>query len=306
MTTEVAISAADRARAAGARRIVLVTGLSGAGRTSALKVLEDLGFEAADNLPLTWLTDFLAGENSGAAGAPLAVGVDIRSRNFTPATFVDLVRRLRQRSEVSLSVLFLDCDDEVLMRRFSETRRRHPLAGDRPLRDGIRRERELLALVRGEADLVIDTSHLHTRDLRRQLQANFGADSAATLAVFITSFSYRQGLPRDADLVFDVRFLANPHYEPDLQPLTGQDPRIQAYIERDPSFAPFFNNLTAMLSSLLPRYNHEGKSYLTIAIGCTGGQHRSVSVAERLAAWMGENGYPATVIHRDIGAAVHE
>lgn len=296
----------------GARDIVLVTGLSGAGRTTALKVLEDMGDEAIDNLPLSLLGSFLSAEalqSPAAADAeirpPVAIGLDIRSRNFSVDGLIAEIDRLKARSDIRLSVLFLDCEDDTLLRRYSETRRRHPLAAGRPLREGIVLERQLLVPVRERADLVVDTTHLQARDLRRQLQGHFGENAQKSLSVFVTSFAYRRGLPRDADLVFDVRFLANPHYDPELRPLTGQDRRIQGFVTEDPGFAPFFGHLTMMLSSLLPRYNHEGKSTLTIAIGCTGGRHRSVTVAERLAEWMRREGHGVIITHRDIGAAAH-
>ncbi len=288
------------------RHIILVTGLSGAGRTSSLKVLEDMGCEAVDNLPLSLLPQLLgpAFEETTAGRRTIAIGLDIRTRDFAAADFIAEIDKLAPRQDLTTTVLFLDCDDEVLVRRFTETRRRHPLAVDRSVTDGIRLERELIAPIRDRADLVIDTSHLHTRDLRRLIQANFD-DAEQGLAIFVTSFAYRRGLPRDADLVFDVRFLDNPHYNPDLQPLTGQDPRVQDFIASDPDFERFFQTLTQMLNCLLPRYSREGKSYLTIAFGCTGGRHRSVMVVEKLVAWMKDLGYRANVLHRDIGAAAH-
>jgi UPF0042 nucleotide-binding protein len=197
-------------------------------------------------------------------------------------------------------LIFLDCEDEVLRRRFTETRRRHPLALDRPVTDGIARERRLLAALRDRADQVIDTSGLAIGDLRRLLQAGAAPTETAKLAVFVVSFAYRNGLPRDADLVFDVRFLRNPHYVPELKPRTGKDPEVRSYVEADPAFAPWFERLTQWLRPLLPRFEEEGKSYLTVAVGCTGGRHRSVTIAERLAAWFAAEGRRAELRHRDI------
>jgi len=197
-------------------------------------------------------------------------------------------------------LVFLDCEDEVLRRRFTETRRRHPLALDRPVVDGIVRERQLISPLRDRADWVIDTSGLAIADLKRMLQAGAAPGQSPALAVFVVSFAYRNGLPRDADLVFDVRFLRNPHYVPKLRALSGRDPEVRDYVETDPSFAPWFDRLTALLRPLLPRFEEEGKSYLTVAIGCTGGRHRSVTIAERLAAWFAAQGRRAELSHRDL------
>ncbi|MGE4219866.1 MAG: RNase adapter RapZ [Alphaproteobacteria bacterium] len=200
----------------------------------------------------------------------------------------------------AVRTLFLDCDDEVLMRRFTETRRRHPLAADRPLPDTIRLERRLLARLRDRADLVIDSTNKSQWELKAALSERFRLERDQGLSLFVTSFSFRQGLPREADLVFDVRFLANPHYDPVLRPLTGQDAPVDAAVAADPDFPAFFERLTGMLEVLLPRYRREGKSYLTIAIGCTGGRHRSVAVTERLARWLAAAGWDVHPHHRDI------
>src|SRR3546814_286537 len=291
---------ADRAEAlpaGGSTRVVLVTGMSGAGRSSALRVLEDEGYEAIDNLPLSLLSGVV---NEVGLQRPIAVGVDIRNRDFAVGPVLQQLDSLAANPRFALTLLFVDCVDEVLVRRYTETRRRHPLAQGRPVADGIALERRLVAPLRERADLVIDSSQLTPADLRRQLVARFGLADTLGMAVFVTSFSYRQGLPREADLVFDVRFLANPYYVPQLKPLSGQDAAVADYVTRDPGFQPFFRQLTDMLTGLLPRYEREGKSYLTIAVGCTGGRHRSVFLAERLAAWLGESGRPARLTHRDI------
>jgi UPF0042 nucleotide-binding protein len=283
--------------------VLLVTGISGAGKTSALKALEDMGYEAVDNVPLSLLGSLvLPGQRSfGAHGLerPIAIGVDIRTRDFGVDSVLRELDQLTDEGDVEVKVLFLDCDDDELSRRFAVTRHRHPLAGDRPLQDGIDHERRLVSRLRDRADLAIDTSGLGPGDLKRILHGHF-ARAAAGLSVFVTSFSYRRGLPREADLVFDVRFLANPHYDPALRPLTGRDAAVADFIADDPGFGDFFQGLTGVLLPLLPRYAAEGKSALTVAVGCTGGRHRSVFVAERLAAWLGEHEQRVSVRHRDL------
>lgn len=279
-------------------RLVLITGMSGAGKTTALKALEDVGYEAVDNLPLSLLEQVL--RPVGTNRRPLALDVDIRTRDFSPEAFAEVVEPVLARREHDAKLLFIDCDDEVLRCRYTETRRRHPLAGDRPVIDGIRHERRLMAGLRKRADLVIDTTDLAAADLRRLVAGNFALDDRPSLSIFVTTFSYRLGVPREADLVFDVRFLANPHYDERLRPLTGSDPEVGAYIEADPGFQPFFDSLVAMLVPLLPRFEREGKSYLTIAVGCTGGRHRSVFVGDRLATLLKEHRERVSIRHRDI------
>lgn len=279
-----------------ARRVVLVTGLSGAGRSLALDILEDLGYEAIDNLPL----ELMAATVGNPTGRPIALGVDIRTRDFAVEPFLEQLDRLRADPALTPSLLFIDCDEEVLRRRYSETRRRHPLAQGRPLKDGITAERRLVSPLRDRADLVVDTSAMAPGEFRQFLTGHLDTGEAAGMAVFVTSFAYRHGLPRAADLVFDVRFLKNPHYDPALRELTGSDPEVAAYVSSDPDFAPFFTQVTTMLRPLLPRYQSEGKSYLTVALGCTGGRHRSVMAAERLAGWLQEEGCRVTLVHRDL------
>ncbi len=291
-------------RGAKTRDVLLVTGMSGAGKTSTLKALEDLGYEAVDNLPLSLLGNLvLPSQRSvdapGFRGA-LAIGIDIRTRDFGAETFARELGRLRADGDLSVKVLFLDCDDDELSRRYVETRHRHPLALDRPVQDGIAHERQLLAPTREASDLVIDTTRLPLGDLKRLLEGHFGLGDKPALSVFVTSFAFRQGIPREADLVFDVRFLTNPHYDPALRPLTGCDATVAEFIAGDADFAGFFGNLCRLLGPLLPRYAAEGKSYLTIAIGCTGGRHRSVFVAERLAKWLEEQGIGVHLSHREL------
>ncbi|MBK3735289.1 RNase adapter RapZ [Azospirillum brasilense] len=279
-------------------QLVLVTGMSGAGMSVALKALEDLGYEAVDNLRLSLVPALL--EQADPRRRPLALVIDSRTRDFSAHAMLEEVEALKAHDELDVRLVFLDCGDETLQRRFTETRRRHPLAIDRPVPDGIQLERTMLLPLKQQADVTIDTTQLSIHDLRRILAGNFQIGTQAALQVFVTSFSFRMGLPREADLVFDVRFLTNPHYDPDLRPLTGLDPRVAARVEGDPDFAEFFRHLTDLLQPLLPRYNQEGKSYLTIAVGCTGGKHRSVFVAERLAAWLDGLGLKVGISHREL------
>jgi len=278
-------------------RVLLVTGVSGAGKTSALKALEDLGYEAVDNVPISMLTRLVS---PGDSARPLAVGVDIRARDFDAGAFLTRIDGLTELGEQDLELVFLDCDDDVLGRRFEETRRRHPLALDRPVSDGIAQERILMAPILERATRLIDTTDLAVGDMKRVLDGHFGLDSAPGLSVFVTSFAFRHGLPRDADLVFDVRFLRNPHYEPDLRDLSGRDDAVAAYVSEDEGYAAFFERLCGLLEPLLDRYAAEGKSYLTIAIGCTGGRHRSVFVAGELAGWLEGLGKATQLRHRDL------
>jgi RNase adapter protein RapZ len=288
--------APERPKSSARGRLLVVTGMSGAGRSTALKALEDLGYEAVDNLPLSLLPNLM----SAPAPLPLAIGVDVRTRDFGVGALLGALDRLVVEHKLDLKIVFLDCEDERLVRRYTETRRRHPLAGDRPVTDGIVLERQRVSPLRDRADLVIDTTALSPGDLKRLLHGQFALGAISGITIFLTSFSYRHGLPRDADLVLDVRFLRNPHYVATLRPLTGRDREVGAFIESDADFVPFFDRLCAWLAPLLPRYESEGKSYLTIAVGCTGGRHRSVYVAERLALWLSRQGRPVGIGHRDL------
>lgn len=276
-------------------KLVLVTGMSGAGKSVALKTLEDCGFEAIDNVPLALLSSVA----KPGKKRNIAVGADIRGRDFSLATFKKAIAPLRKNKKIELHVVFLDADDEVLRRRFTETRRRHPLALDRPVLDGIRHERKLVKGLRDLADQVIDTSEFGAADLRKAITAHFAREER-TLSIVLTSFSFKRGLPREADMVFDVRFLKNPHYDAKLKSLTGLDKKVAAYIESDAGFADFFQRLSGLLKPLLPRYLDEGKNYLTLAIGCTGGKHRSVYLVQKLGAFLHEQGYNVTLRHRDL------
>ncbi|GAB6052245.1 RNase adapter RapZ [Magnetospira thiophila] len=286
------------------RPVLLVTGLSGAGKTSALKALEDMGYETVDNIPLTFLGALVAGNRLSPQQdreVPLlAIGMDVRTRGFGIAAVVEELDRLRRVEQVEVQVLFLDCDDAELHRRYVETRHRHPLAVDRPVLDGVREERRLLSALRGRADVVLDTSALPLGELKAQLRQHFMAEAGQQLSIFVMSFGFKRGIPRDADLLFDVRFLRNPHYDPALRPLNGRDAPIADFVGSDPAFAPFFDNLTRLIAPLLPRYAAEGKSYLTITLGCTGGRHRSVYTAERLGHWLTAQGHRVQIRHRDL------
>lgn len=275
------------------RQIVLVTGLSGAGKASILRGLEDLGFETVDNPPWPVLSALLAAPTD----RPLAAGVDARTSGFDPAAGAAWITAQRERG-LPLDLVFATADDEALLRRYSETRRRHPLAPSGRVADGIARERALLAPLLPLADWVVDTTSLSTPELRRMIEARYGAPG---LSVTVQSFAFPRGLPREADIVLDLRFLRNPHYDPALRPLTGKDPAVGAYIAADPDFEPFWQRMTALLDPLLPRYLAEGKKYLTVALGCTGGKHRSVFVAERLAAHWSAQGWRVDIAHRELG-----
>lgn len=287
--------------AGGEKPVLLITGMSGAGKTSALKVLEDLGYEAVDHAPLSLLGRLVLPE-SGERGPrrPLAVGIDIRTRDFAIEPFLNQLAELSGAAGGTVRLVFLDCDDEELRRRYTATRHAHPLATDRPIADGIALERQMISSLRQHSDVVIDTSAMSPGELKRVLHGHFGPTPESGLAVFVTSFSFRLGLPREADLVFDVRFLANPHYQAQLKMLTGRDEAVAEYITRDDGFKPFMDALAGLMRPLLPRYAAEGKSCLTVAIGCTGGRHRSVFVAEQLAAWLEAEGYRAHRFHRDL------
>ena len=277
--------------------VVLVTGVSGAGKSTALKCLEDLRYNAIDNVPLSLIERLLI---DGESDAPTAIGIDIRTRDFDAKGFLKQVDALAARADLAVRLLFIDCEDDILVRRFEETRRRHPLASDRPVSDGIREERAHMAFLRDSAEVVIDTSDMKPGDLKPLLEGHFGIDAQTGLNIFVMSFGFKFGLPRDADLVFDVRFLRNPHYEEALRRQTGQDPAVSEFVRRDDGFDDFLTNLKALLTPLFPRYAEEGKSYLTIAVGCTGGRHRSVCVTEDLSAWIAQQGEKVHLRHRDL------
>ncbi len=284
-------------------RLVLVTGPSGAGRSTAIHALEDLGFEAIDNLPLRLVPLLLDGPRPAR---PLALGIDPRNRDFSTAGLLDLIETLATRSDIDPTALYLDCREDVLIRRFSETRRRHPLAPAESPEIGIRRELDLLAPVRDRADVLIDTTELTPHQLRAETEGWFAPDGDGRLALTVHSFSYKRGLPRGIDMVFDCRFLSNPYWVPGLRSCDGRDGRVVAHVTADPRFAPFFDRVLDLTRLLLPAFTEEGKSHLSIGFGCTGGQHRSVVVAESLAKALAEGGRPVSIRHRELDSQRNE
>ena len=289
-----------------AREILLVTGLSGAGKSTALRTLEDLGWETVDNLPLRLLDRLLnspPAEGVEDGERPVALGIDARTRVFDPERIVKRIKRLRDDHGYDIGTLFLDCAGAELERRYSETRRRHPLALDRPASDGIARERELLAPLRRWANRLIDTTDLGANELAQQVRATFGGEGAGEPTLAVMSFGFARGVPRNADLMFDMRFLRNPHWDEALRSGTGLDADVSAYVAADPAYEDAVTRIEDLLLLLLPRYRAEGKSYVTVAFGCTGGRHRSVHVAERIAGRLRAGGFSPTVAHRDLAAA---
>jgi RNase adapter protein RapZ len=284
-------------------RILLVTGMSGAGKSTALKSLEDLGWETVDNLPLLLLNRLLVTKSPEGAsdGRPLAIGIDSRTRGFDAAEIVAQIKQLRERGD-DISTLFLDCAGTELERRFSETRRRHPLALDRPAADGIARERELLAPLRRWADHLLDTSKTTSNDLRIDMRTRFGDLQGSGPTLSVMSFGFARGVPRNADLVFDMRFLRNPHWDDALRPMSGLDQPVADYIADDVAYEAAVSRIEDLLLLLLPRYEAEGKAYVAIAFGCTGGRHRSVHVATRVGERLRSAGFSPTVTHRDLAS----
>jgi RNase adapter protein RapZ len=279
------------------QRLVLVTGPAGAGRGTAIKVLEDIGFEAIDNLPLTLLPRLLEGP---PLARPIALGIDPRNRDFTTDAFLDLVRRLAGRPDLSAEVLYLDCREDVLLRRFSETRRRHPLAPDESPEIGITREADMLGPLRGSADHVVDTTDLSPHDLKDELLRWYSTAGDGGLSLSVQSFSYKRGIPAGVDMVLDVRFLRNPHWDAALRPLDGRNPAVAAHVAGDPRFAPFLEQLSRLVDFLLPAYEAEGKTHFSLAFGCTGGRHRSVALAENLAEMLANKGWQVSIRHREL------
>ncbi len=276
--------------------LVLVTGPSGAGRTTAINALEDLGFEAIDNLPLRLVPGLV---DAGGADRPMVLGLDPRNRDFSTEALLEIIDMLSVRKSFASTVLYLDAEPEVLLRRFSETRRRHPLAPAESPEVGVARELDLLQPVRAQADVVIDTSELNVHQLRAEVERAF-APKGRQLAVALHSFSYKRGVPRNVDMVFDCRFLANPYWEPALRAHDGRDAVVQDYVMADARFQGFFDRVLDLTLSLLPAYREEGKSHFSIAFGCTGGQHRSVTLAETLAKALARAGQQVSIRHREL------
>lgn len=279
------------------QRVVLVTGPSGAGRSTAINVLEDLGFEAIDNLPLSLVPRLLEG---APRPAPLALGLDARNRDFSVLNLIELIDTLTRDPRYGAEVLYVDCDPEVLVRRYNETRRRHPLSPAGAPREGVDAERDMLAPIRARADVLVDTSDLSPHDLKAVMAAFFDIRPDRRLSVSVQSFSYKRGVPRGVDVMFDCRFLANPHWEEALRPLTGLDPRVQDYVSADPRFDEYFTRLRDLILFTLPAHKQEGKSHLAIGFGCTGGKHRSVTLAEKMADALAHAGWPVSKRHREL------
>src|SRR6478752_445450 len=280
--------------------VVLVTGLSGAGRGTAAKVLEDLGWYVADNLPPELITRMVdLGLAAGSRITQLAVVMDARSKGFTGD--LDSVRTELATRDISPRVLFLEASDDILVRRYEQNRRSHPMQGDLTLSEGIAAERTMLAPVRATADLVIDTSMLSVPALRESVERAFGAEAVATTSVTVESFGFKYGLPMDADMVMDVRFLPNPHWVDELRPHTGQHPAVRDYVLGQPGAAEFLDTYHQLLDVVIEGYRREGKRYMTVAIGCTGGKHRSVAMAEALAERLQDDELTVRVLHRDLG-----
>lgn len=283
-------------------RLVIITGLSGSGKSIVANCFEDLGYYTVDNLPLPLLRLFLETPLELVPGYDrIAVVTDVRAPGFAEE-FPRLLAEV-DRDRIEPTILFLETSDEVLVRRFSETRRPHPLAPDRPVIEGIRHERELMADLRGRADMVFDTSEWSVHEIRSQVYREFAGNLGEEpgMVVSLVSFGFKHGIPYGTDLLFDVRFLSNPHFVPGLRELTGQDAGVQEYLAEIPDYGELVERLTQLLLYLLPRYRQENRSYVSVAVGCTGGRHRSVAVCERLREELLGEGWPARVIHRDIG-----
>ncbi len=283
----------------GPSELVIITGMSGSGKGSVLRALEDVGYYAVDNLPAELISTFADLIGDSASGKRAALVIDVREGDGLKK-FPAIYGALRGVRNVRL--LFMEAGDETIVRRFSETRRPHPLSdGEQPVSESIRREREALAPVRELADLIVDTSKFNVHELRDFIKQKFGVEGEeARILVYVTSFGFRHGLPPDCDLVFDVRFLPNPHYVPKLRPLTGLNPSVAKYVRSFPQTGEFLERITQLLLYLLPHYIHEGKSYLTVGFGCTGGHHRSVMMADQMQKNLAKAGYQVKATHRDI------
>ncbi len=292
------------------KSILLVSGMSGAGKSTALRTLEDLGWETVDNLPLMLLDRLMDAppertHDDSSDDRPLAIGIDARTRGFDAGALVQRIKYLRDHEDWAIETLYLDCSGSELERRYAETRRRHPLAQDRPAADGIARERELTEPLRRWAGQMIDTTAMTINDLQQEIRNRYSRDPNERTVLTILSFGFSRGMPRNADLVFDMRFLRNPHWDSTLRPKTGQSADVAAYIAEDPAYEESVSQIEQLLVTLLPRYQAQGKSYVTIAFGCTGGRHRSVHVAERVASYLRRAGFSPTVLHRNMESTPH-
>jgi UPF0042 nucleotide-binding protein len=277
--------------------VLLITGMSGSGRSLALKALEDMGYETIDNLPLSFLQPVVSTYNQDSH--PLAIAIDVRTRDFSSDKFLNELEKLIQMPHLNAQMIFFDCDDEILARRYNESRRVHPLAQERLLLDGIRLERDLMAEIRDHANHVIDTSSSTSLELKGHMRRLFLLAKERKMSIFVTSFSFRHGLPREADMVFDARLLKNPFYVEELRSLSGNDAAVAEFIQQDNVLSSFVQSLKTLISTSLPSFEAQGRGYLTIAVGCTGGQHRSVYIANILAEWLQKEKNQVKLRHRD-------
>lgn len=283
-------------------KVAIITGMSGAGKTVAVHSFEDLGYFVIDNMIPSLAERFVDVVKESGEADKIAMVMDLRSRGFYDKVLPTLMK-LKQRADLAVKILFLDADDVKLVSRYKETRRSHPLAPQGRIMDGIALERQLLAELKSRADVVIDTTELTPRNLKLRINKLFSHGEGSNFYVEVMSFGFKYGLPLDADIVMDVRFLPNPFYVPELKHKTGNDKEVQEYVMKNSQAQEFYQHLLSLLKSAMPGYIHEGKSSLTIAIGCTGGQHRSVTIANRLAADLTKDGYKVSLYHRDADKA---
>ncbi|MFO1141290.1 MAG: RNase adapter RapZ [Amaricoccus sp.] len=289
---------AEAVRSNSKQHIVVVSGPAGSGRSTAIGALEDLGFEAIDNLPISFVPRLFSG---GSGGRAVVVGIDPRNRDFTVARLLLAIAEIEAETGVRPTLVYLDCDAATLLKRYGETRRRHPLSRLESPIVGIERELELLAPLRARADLLVDTRTMAPRELRAEMSRYFGEGGRhGGLVIMLQSFSYKRGVPWGTDMVIDVRFLRNPHWDQRLRPLDGRDPEVRQFIEADPAYAPFYARLVDLVVFLLPAYRAEGKSYFGLGLGCTGGKHRSVALIEALAKSLADGGWQVSIRHRDL------
>lgn len=276
--------------------LVLVTGLSGAGRTTAIRALEDIGYETIDNLPISLLPNIVS---SPSKPARIAVGLDTRNRDFSTHGVLEMLKTLSRMPWLKVDLVFIQCSTEVLVRRFSETRRRHPLAPAESPIIGIERERDLLLPILVRADVLLNSSDMSPHEMRGEITSYYSTDSALGLAVSVQSFSYKRGLPRGVDMLFDCRFLRNPYWDANLRSLDGQNKSVQDYVKQDTNFNEFYQKIRDLCLFLLPAYKDEGKTHFSIGFGCTGGKHRSVTLTELLANDLAHHGWQVSIRHRE-------
>ena len=285
------------------QKILLITGVSGAGKTTVLKTLEDLGWETVDNFPIKLAPQLLKIPASGSEdgpNTPLALGFDSRTRGFDAGALIEQIKALQTQPNLEIMTLFLDCAGVEIERRYAETRRRHPMAQDRPAMDGVAIDRNLMEPFRRWAETVVDTSKLSAYDLQQVIRERFTSEKTPHSTITVTSFGFSRGVPHNADIVFDLRFLRNPHWDSALRPMTGMDASVAEYVAADPKYDEAMQKIRDLLRFLLPLYDAQGKAYINIAFGCTGGRHRSVHVAETFGNWLREDGFALTVSHRNL------